>query len=77
MELQENKGKEMCNGIVTFNLSKTATLKKLKPLNFTGGAKNLIVEMHVPIKINEMNQTLQSTNLIIQSLLCAKGIFLL
>ena len=33
-------GKEVCNKIVHWNLSKTDVLKKLKPRNCTGEAKN-------------------------------------
>ena len=43
IELQENKGKQVCNEIVHQNLSKTDTLKKLKPSNYTSEAKNTIV----------------------------------
>ena len=43
MEIQERKGKQTCNEIVHDNLSKTAALKKLKPYNYTGDAKNTII----------------------------------
>ena len=42
--MQDNKGKEVCNNITHNNLAKTAAAKKLKPCNFTGEAKNLIIK---------------------------------
>ena len=43
MELQEIKGKEIYDDIVYRELSKTDALKKLKPYNYTGEAKNAII----------------------------------
>ena len=41
--MQNRKGLEICNSIVYENLSKSTTLKKLKPYNCTGDAKNTII----------------------------------
>ena len=43
IELQENKGKEVYDEIVHENLSKINMLKKLKPRNYAGKAKNTII----------------------------------
>jgi len=43
MDMQEKKGKEIYRDIVHGSLNKTDALKKLKPYNFTGDAKNLII----------------------------------
>ena len=43
MERQDSKGREVCNDIVHNKLSKTAAFKKLKPYNFTGEVKNMII----------------------------------
>lgn len=45
MEMQNNKGKEVCDDIVFRNLSKSAALKKLKPHNHPGNAKNAIINI--------------------------------
>ena len=43
VEMQNNKGKEICNNTIFRNLSKTVVLKKLKLCNYPSEAKNAII----------------------------------
>ena len=60
IDFQDNKGDK----IVTCDLSRTAARKKLKTLNFTGKAKNLIVdnEFSKKDKQNESDSAINKFN---------------
>ena len=57
IETQDKKWKEICNSIIFNNLSKTATLKKLKAHNCTSEAKNINIENAIARKeeLGEIN----------------------